>query len=282
MAYIFLAPILLYFAIFYFFPIGLEFWASLRTGQPLIGTSSFVGLENYIRALDDPRVLNSFWVTMVFAVGYTVFSIVVGLGLALLLNQGLPGTIPLRAIIFFPYMTTFVIIALMWTNMLDPTIGILNSGLVSLGLPTQRWLVTPEGAMPTIIAITVWHTAGYNMVLFLGGLQGIPSVYYDAAKIDGANVWDRVRYITLPLLAPTTLFVSIVSMINGLQAFMQAYIMTKGGPADTTRLLAYHIFRVAFTENDFGYASALAFMMLVVILMLTLFQFRVGGQEVEY
>ena len=281
-AYVFLTPALVYFTIFYFLPLGLEFWASLRTGQPLVGSSNFAGLHNYLRAFQDPRALNSFQVTFLFSLGYTVFGVTAGLALALMLNQKIPGRVPLRAILFFPYMTTFVIVALMWANILDPYIGILNNALNFLNLPTQTWLASTGGALPALIGITIWHTAGYNMVLFLAGLQGIPNEFYEAAKIDGASAWARFWNITLPLLAPATLFVSIISVINSLQAFAQAYIITRGGPADATRLFVYHIFNIAFTEVDFGYASAQAFLMLLVILALTMIQFRFGERELEY
>ena len=223
-AYLFLTPALIFFAIFYFLPIGVELWVSFRTGLPLLGDSVYAGGQNYIRAFGDPRAINSFKVTLIFAFGSTVFGILAGLGLALLLNQQLRGRVLFRAVLFFPYMTTFVIVALMWSNILDPTIGILNNALRALNLPTQSWLASYDQALPALIGITVWHTAGYNMILFLAGLQGIPDVFYEAAKIDGASPWSRFRYITLPLLAPTTLFISVISIILSLQAFIHAYI----------------------------------------------------------
>ncbi len=282
MAYIFLAPALIYFTIFFFYPIALEFWISLRSGQPLIGASTFAGLENYITALSDPRVRNSFKVTFIFAIENAVMSVVVGLGLALLLNQALRARTILRAIIFFPYVTTFVIVALMWRNMLDPYTGVLNAVLYALGLPGQNWLTGYRSALPTVMAITVWHGMGYNMVLFLAGLQGIPDVYQEAAAIDGASAWARFWRITLPLLAPTTLFVSIISVIGSLQAFGQAYLITRGGPADATRFFVFHVFDVAFSQLNFGYGAALAFLMFAFILVLTILQLKVGGREVEY
>jgi len=278
-AYVFLTPALLYFGVFFFYPIAYEFWLSLHTGQ---NADVWVGLENYARALRDDRVLHSFRITVLFAAGVTVGDILLGLGLALLLDRALRGRVLLRAVLLFPYMTSFVIIALMWQNILDPYVGILNRVLLQLGLPQQAWLTSYGAALPAIVGITVWHGMGYNMVIFLAGLQGIPRDYYDAAKLDGAAGWSLFRTITLPLLAPTTLFVSVLSVIGSLQAFAQPYVITQGGPADATRLFVFHVFEAGFGELDFGYASALAFLMFLVILALTVVQLRLGGRSVEY
>jgi multiple sugar transport system permease protein len=281
-AYIILLPAFIYFAVFFFYPIGVEFWASLRDGQPLIGPSTYVGLDNYERALNDGRTINSLEVTFQFTIGSTLFTAVVGLALAVMLNQPLKGRILIRSVIFFPYMISTVIVALIWRNILDPYLGILNSVLYKFNLPEQFWLTDADKALPTIIGLTVWQTMGYAMILFLAGLQNIPAEYYEAAKIDGANGYRQFRHVTLPLLAPTTLFVTVISVISNLQAFIPAYIITRGGPADATRLYGYHVFNVAFTELNFGYASAQAFLMFLIILVLTVAQLGLAGRNVEY
>lgn len=278
-AYLFLTPALIYFSIFFFYPIAYEFWLSLHTGQ---NTDVWAGLDNYTRALDDDRVWHSFRVTVLFAVGTTIGSIVVGLGLALLLDQPLRGRVLLRSALLFPYMISFVIVGLMWRNILDPYVGILNRALLEFGLPQQFWLTDYEQALPAIVGITIWHGMGYSMVIFLAGLQGIPRDYYEAAKVDGAGPWSLFRNITLPLLAPTTLFVSVIGIIGSLQAFAQPYIITQGGPADATRLYVFHVFEAGFGQLDFGYASALAFLMFLVILALTVVQLRLGKSGLEY
>lgn len=278
-AYLFLTPAIIYFSLFFFYPIAKEIWLSFHTGAR---TDIWTGLDNYRRAIHDDRVWHSFKVTFLFAFGVTAGSIVIGLGLALLLDQPLRGRVTLRSVLLFPYMISFVIIGLMWRNILDPYVGILNRLLNSFGLPQQYWLADYHQALPAIIGITVWQAMGYTMVLFLAGLQGIPQDYYEAAKIDGASSWRLFWNITLPLLAPTTLFVSIIGVISSLQAFAQPYIITQGGPADATRLYVYHVFDAGFSQLDFGYASALAFMMFVVILALTVMQLRFGRNSVEY
>lgn len=275
-AYIFLAPALIYFTIFFFYPILMELWASMQS------TTDFVGLQNYVQAFQDPRVLDSFRVTLVFAVIVTVASIVIGLLLALLLDRPLKGRVIYRAILLVPYMTSMVIVGLMWRNILDPLVGILNRLLTQFGLPTQAWLTDYQMALPVVAAITVWQGIGYTMILFLAGLQGIPKDYYEAASVDGAGAWPQFWHITLPLLAPTTLFVVIISVIGSLQAFAQAMVITQGGPADATRFFVYHVFNVAFNENNLGYASALTFIMFVLILVLTFVQMRLGRKATEY
>ncbi len=278
-AYIFLLPSLIYFSIFFFYPIGLEFWYSLH--KDLV-SNIFVGLENYGQAFADERVLHSFLVTAIFAFACTAFSIGLGLGLAVLVDMPLKGRIVFRAILLVPYLTSAVIVGLMWRNILDPLTGIFNRLLGQIGLPTQDWLSDYNAALWAIVGITIWQSIGYNMILSLAGLQGIPNDYHEAAKIDGANALNRFRFISIPLLAPTTLFVSIISVIGSLQAFTQAYIITKGGPAEATRFYVYHIYNVAFTENNFAYASALTFLMFLAILVLTIVQFRISRKGVEY
>ncbi|WP_245525629.1 sugar ABC transporter permease [Mesorhizobium sp. M00.F.Ca.ET.216.01.1.1] len=281
-AYLLLSPAIVYFTVFFFYPIGLEFLASLHTGQPLIGESRFAGFDNYMTAFQDARVRQSVIVTLAFAIGVTAASIAIGLGLAVLLNRPIPGHAAIRAIIFFPYIISFVIVALMWQAILDPYTGILNSILAELGLPTQSWLSETSTALPTLIAITVWKDVGYAMLIYLAALQSIPSDFYDAASIDGASPAQQFRHVTWPLLTPTTLFIAVVSTISQLQELAPAYLITKGGPADATRLFSLHVFEAAFFELNIGYASALSFLMFLLILAITFVQFRLLNREVSY
>jgi multiple sugar transport system permease protein len=278
-AYIFLFPAFVYFSIFFFLPIIIEFWTSLRKGQ---GSDTLVGLGNYIQAFNDQRVISSFLITLIFATSVTAFSMVLGLSLAIMLNQAIRGKVIFRTALLIPYMTSAVIVGLMWRNILDPMVGILNRILIAFNLPTQDWLSNYKAALWALVGITVWQAMGYNMVLFLAGLQGIPLMYQEAAKIDGAGAWARFRHITIPLLAPTTLFVSIISVISSLQAFTQAFVITNGGPAEATRFYVFHVFNVAFSEGNFVYASALTFLMFLAILVLTFVQLRINRKGVEY
>ena len=277
-AYIFLTPAFIYFSVFFFYPIVSEFFTSLQSDS----TGSFVGLSNYMQAFQDTRVVNSFKVTILFALGVVIVNSSIGLGLALLLNRPFRGRVVFRAIFMVPYITSSVIVGLMWRAILDPLTGILNNVLGRIGLPGQNWLTNTTWALPTVIGITVWQASGYTMLLFLAGLQNIPEDYYDAARVDGAGKVARFFHITLPLLLPTTFFVSIIGMISSLQAFTQAYIITQGGPANVTNFYVFNVFNVAFTDNTIAYASALTFLLFLTILVFTLIQFRIGRRTVEY
>lgn len=275
-AWLLLLPAVVFFAVFFFIPIFSQLYTSLFSG---VRSPTFVGLGNFQRALGDPSVLASFITTVIFAAGSLVIGIVLGLTLAVILNQALPGRTLFRAILLVPYLTSVAIIGLLWRNILDPQVGILNRVLEVIGVPSQSWLTTQP--LPVIIGIAVWSSVGYTMVLFLAGLQGIPSVYYEAARIDGASPMQRFLWITLPLLAPTTLFVSMIGVITSLQQFALPYIVTGGGPGDATSLYAFRVFNVAFSDSDFSYASALSFLLLLVILALSLVQMRVARRGVE-
>lgn len=277
-AYLFLAPAILFFAAFFYLPIGNVVATSLRTGPQ---ADQFTGLGNYARALTDPAVGHSFVVTFLFSAGVVLGSIVVGLALALALNQPLRGRVAFRVMLLVPYLTSVAIVGLLWRNILDPELGILNRMLAAAGLPGQQWLNTDP--LTTIVAVTLWQSVGYTMVLFLAGLQGIPEVYHEAAEIDGASRWQRFWRITLPLLAPTTLFVSVMAVISGLQAFGQAFIITNGGPGDATDLFVFHVYNTAFRSRDFGYSAAQSMLLLVVIVLFTVVQLRAGRRsEVSY
>ncbi|GAB3839282.1 ABC transporter permease subunit [Kribbella italica] len=271
-AWLFLSPAVLFFALLFFLPIGNQLLAGLYDADG----ARFVGLGNFTRALGDPEVVHSFLITLLYAAGTLVAGTVVGLLLAVILNQAIPGRTLFRSVLLIPYLTSVSIIGLLWRNILDPQVGILNRVLDQLGLPGQTWLSTHP--LATIVGITVWSGAGYTMVLFLAGLQGIPGLYYEAARIDGAGPWRRFFAITLPLLTPTTLFVTIIGLIGTLQQFALPYIVTGGGPGNATSLYAHRLFLVAFNDNDFGYASALSVLLLIVVLVLSLVQLKIGDR----
>lgn len=275
-AYLFLLPAIAFFALLEYLPLGRLFNRSLRDR-----TGAYQGLDNYREAFSDPAVRHSFIITLLFAVFTTAGAIVGGLALALILNRPLRGRVGFRAALLVPYFTSVAVVGLLWKNILDPTLGILNRVLDFVGLPTQQWLITSP--LATIIVVTLWQQVGYTMVLFLAGLQGIPEVFNEAARIDGASTAQRFWRITLPLLAPTTLFVSVISVITGLQAFAQAYIITGGGPAASTDLYVFHVFNVAFGGRNFAYSSALSILLLLVVLIFTVVQLRIGRRtEVHY
>jgi multiple sugar transport system permease protein len=282
LAYGLLLPAIAYFLVYFFYPIIVELWASFYSGQPLIGNATFAGLANYAQAFGDPRAQRAFVTTLVYALGTTVCTLLPALGLAAILSGPLRGTKVVRAIIFFPYIISFVIVALMWKSLLDPYTGILNNILIMVGLPTQSWLNDPATALPTIIAITVWKDIGYATLIYIAGIQNIPESLYEAASLDGGTPRQQFFTITLPLLAPTTLFLAVVSSIQHLQDLSAPYLLTNGGPADATRVFALDVYETAFVELNIGYASALSFLMFLVILVITFIQFRLLGRGVEY
>ena len=228
-AYLFLTPAVIYFVLFMFWPLIQEFQLSFTRG---FTTLRPVGWKNYSSIIRDPEVQHAFGITLIYAASALILGACVGLLLALILNQKFRGRTLARTMILTPYMTSVAIVGLMWRNILDPTTGILNSVLSSLHLPTQQWLTTAP--LATLVGITVWQEAGYFMLLFLAGLQGIDPQIYEAARLDGASPWKRFWSLTLPLLAPTTLFVGLVGMISTLQQFGLPYLVTNGGPPACT------------------------------------------------
>lgn len=281
-AYGLLLPAIVYFVTYFFYPIIVELYASFFRGMPLIGEATFAGLDNYIEALTDERVRRALWISLVYAISTTVVTLVLALGMAAILSGPVRANSLIRAVIFFPYIISFVIVALMWKSLLDPYTGILNSILYFFGLPGQAWLDTPETALPTMVAITVWKDVGYAMLIYIAAIQGVPQALYEAASLDGATRRQSFFSITLPLLAPTTLFLAVISMISHLQELSAPYLLTKGGPANATRLYSLHVYEAAFRELNIGYASALAFLMFLIILVITFIQFRLLGRQVSY
>lgn len=273
-AYLFLTPAVIYFVLFMFWPLIQEFQLSFTRG---FTTLRPVGWKNYSSIIRDPEVQHAFRITLIYAASALILGACVGLLLALILNQKFRGRTLARTMILTPYMTSVAIVGLMWRNILDPTTGILNSVLSSLHLPTQQWLTTAP--LATLVGITVWQEAGYFMLLFLAGLQGIDPQIYEAARLDGASPWKRFWSLTLPLLAPTTLFVGLVGMISTLQQFGLPYLVTNGGPGNATSLYVYQVYRETFQSGNLGYASAMSFAFLAVIMVLSLIQIRTGRRK---
>lgn len=273
-AYLFIAPALIYFALFFFLPIIDEFRLSFTTGFTKLTP---VGGRNYVNIIHDSEMWHSFGITIIYAASCLILSSIIGLILALVLNQNFKGRTIARTAILTPYMTSVAIIGLMWRNILDSNTGILNAVLGDLGLPQQNWLTTAP--LATLVGITVWQESGYVMLLFLAGLQSIDPQLHEAARIDGASASKRLWKIALPMLAPTTLFVVLVGMIGSLQQFGLPYIVTNGGPGNETSLYVYQVYCETFTSGNLGYASAMSFLLLVVIVALSIIQLRVGRMK---
>jgi multiple sugar transport system permease protein len=247
------------------------------------GDYRFIGLDNYQRMFNDSLFLKSLRVTLLYVVILVPALYIAGLGLALLMKQPLPFIGLLRAMFFLPYVISLVVIGLLWDYMLVDRVGIVNKLLSRLGIGGQSWLGSPDLALGTLLFVTVWFLMGYYMIIFLAGLQEIPREYYEAARIDGAPPWRTFLDITLPLLKPTSFFVLLISTVSafaGAQGFDLVYIMTKGGPANSTSLVIYYIYQQAFQFGQYGYAAAMASFLVVVLLVLTgtLFIVTKGGR----
>jgi multiple sugar transport system permease protein len=247
------------------------------------GGYQFVGLANYQRMFGDPVFVQSVTVTVIYVAIFVPLLFAASLGLALLVRQRRPLIGLFRSLFFAPNVVSLIVVGLAWQFLLVDKIGVVNRILSALGLPGRSWLGDPHFALGTVLIVSVWFFMGYYMTIFLAGLQDIPRDYYEAARIDGAGRWVIFRRVTWPLLRPTSLFVLMISTITGvggLQAFDLIYIMTKGGPANSTQLVIFYIYQQAFQFNDFGYASAMASFVVFILLLAMLAMFRLtrGGR----
>jgi multiple sugar transport system permease protein len=288
-AYAFLSPGLALFLIFTVLPVFAALYLSFCR-YDVIHPPVWLGLKNYARLWQDLANHGVFYLslrnTLQYAVGTIPLGMALALALALLLNAGLKGMGIYRTTYYLPVVTSMVAVAMVWMWIYDPSYGLLNYLLdkVSFGhIKPQTWLANPGQAMPAIIVMSVWKGLGYNMVIYLAGLQGIPEHLYEAALMDGANAWQRFWRITWPLLKPTTAFILVVSVIGASQVFAQVYVMTNGGPNNATTTIVHQIFQNAFSYLKMGYASAMAFVLFALILLLSLITLRLTrAGEVEY
>lgn len=252
------------------------------TEWDLLTKPVWIGLQNYLDLLRDPLVGLSLKNTAYYAVLTIPLGMTVSLLLALLVNIPLPGINIFRTIYFIPVVSSITAVALVWKWLYNPEFGILNYILALFRLPQLAWLNDPKLAMPCVALMSIWHGMGYNMVIFLAGLKAIPKQLYEAARIDGANSWQCFRHITLPLLAPTTFFILVMSIIGSFQVFGQIYVMTNGGPGNTTLVYNYFLYQNAFLWFKMGYASALGYVLFLIIFVLTLINMKILGGRVSY
>jgi multiple sugar transport system permease protein len=281
-AAIFLLPNVVGFLAFTAFPVLAALALSFLDWDFMLG-AKFVGLENYRKLIFEDVTFHKVLGNTAYYVGVNVPSnIVLALILALALNQGLRGTVFFRTVYFLPVVTTMVAVALIWRWMYNTEYGVINYLLGLAGLGKIPWLTSTEWPMLAIIIMSVWKGAGYNMVIFLAGLQGIPQHLYEAAAIDGAGAWRRFVHITLPLLSPTTFFVLVITIINSFQVFEQALVMTEGGPANATNTIVLFIYQNGFQYYMMGYAAAVAWILFAIIFIFTLLQARLQKEWVHY
>ena len=267
-----LLPSFIIFVVFTAYPIIYSFYLSFHDCSLLGGPKTFVGFGNYARMFASSDFKQAVANTVKYAIGTVPIGAMLSMFVALLLNKNIRGRTFYRVTYFMPVVTSMVAVAIVWAWMFDPYYGLLNALLSKIGIHGPEWLADPKWALPAVIILGIWKNLGYNMVIILAGLQDVPMELYESAEIDGAGPWQKFRFVTLPLMRATIGFVLIMSTIKSFQVFGQVYVMTGGGPMNSTMVLVYYIYRQAFEFYRSGYASAVAWFLFVVILILTMCQ----------
>jgi multiple sugar transport system permease protein len=247
-----------------------------------LSTINWIGIQNYIDMVTtDTQFFTVLWNTFY----YSFFSVILGLigsvTVAVLMNQKLKGINVFRTIYYLPSVTSGVAVAIMWVWLFNPQVGLINYALSLVGITGPEWLGSTDWAMPALILMSLWGI-GANMIVLLAGLQGVPEQLYEAARIDGASKWQEFVNVTIPMISPVIFYVLIISIIGSFQIFENVYVMTRGGPGDSTRVFVFHLYQNAFEYQKMGYASALAWILFLIIMLLTFLQFKLGQSWVHY
>ncbi len=282
-AYSFILPNLIGFFVFTFVPIVFSLLLSFCEWDS--GNSiKFVGLNNFIYMFTkDNSFRIALWNTFYYTIVTVPVTLALSLFLAILMNKPLKGRVFFRSVLFFPYVASLVAIAVVWMALFNPDRGPVNSLLMSIGIQNPpRWAASTTWAMPTIIGLTVWKGMGYYMIVYLAALQGVSRDLYEAASLDGANKWQQFINITWPCVTPTTFYILVLLMVSTFKSYDTMYITTQGGPGEATKVLAYHIYNTAFVSSKFGYASAIAMILLAIIVTITLIQFKFEKRFTSY
>jgi multiple sugar transport system permease protein len=278
--YLFIAPALAGSVAFVLLPLVLVLWYSLHEWNVLAGTFAFTGADNYRRLAEDPNVPAVLRATALFSAGLVAVNLSLALLLAVLLNQKLRGTTFFRMLFFSPVVVSLLAWTIVWNFLLQDNGGI-NNLLATAGVDGPNWLRSGGTAMAAVIIVQVFKNVGLNMVLFLAALQGVPQELYEAARTDGASSWTVFRRITLPLISPTILLTSIITVVGSLQVFAQISVLTQGGPGASTTVLVYYLYQQAFQFHAFGYGATLSVLLFGIVLALTLLQWRMRKRWVH-
>lgn len=272
--YLFILPNVLGVLLFLAYPILYSLYISL-TKWDFVSPPTFIGLRNYIRLFTQDRL---FWVsmkvTLTYVIMYVPAALVASLVLALAMNQKLRGILFVRTAVFVPVVTSMVAVSIVWVWLLSKDFGLVNMALRALHLPTVGFLTDPKTALASIVTVGVWKSMGYNAIILLAALQGVPRLLYEAAEIDGANSWDKFWHVTLPLIAPAIIFVTITSVVGAFQVFDQVFIMTGGGPGTSTYVYNFYFWQQAFGQLKMGYASAMAYILFLIMFVTAIIQLR--------
>jgi ABC-type sugar transport system permease subunit len=269
----FVGPFLCFLVLFQYVPVATMLRDSLEDYSLLNPSArAFIGLRNYVDLLSDPTHQQAFLTTLVFAAGVVLVVVPLSFLIAVYLNGRLPARPLVRAVVFLPVITSTVVVATMWTFLLDPDNGLVNNTLSSLGVAKQAFLTSASQALPSLVAVTAWQQVGFATILYLSGLQGIPMELIEAATVDGASAWQRFRWMTIPLLGRTTVFVVVIVSVFALQAFAPSLIMTSGGPEGTTNFVVFDIYQTAFSMQQPGMASAISVLFMLIVMLISLVQ----------
>ena len=280
LGYSFLAPALILLGIFLVIPVGMVIYYAFTDYYLLTPDErKFVGLENFIRLIKDPIFLKSFLYTFKFVVVIMPVQLGSALGSSLIFNKKRKGNMFFKVAFFAPVVMSLVVISILWLYLLNPNSGLLNAILNKVGIASQPFLTSPKQAMYAIVFVSAWQGAGYQMLLFLGGMQNIPQDVYEAAELDGFSKWAQFRYITMPLLKPTALFVLLTTLISAFKLIVQPMVMTQGGPLNSTITMVYYIYQQGFTDRLVGYSSSIALVFTTLIGMISLVQRRVLKED---
>lgn len=279
---LFVLPALIPLIVFWIYPICRSIWISFTDWDYMTPTYHFVFLKNYISLFKDSRFYEALLNTLVFTVGTLVPTIVIGLGLAVLLQKPFIGSGIVKFILFSPWITPTVAISIVWTWIYQPNDGLANMVLSLFGMPGLKWISSSQTAMLSVIIVTVWKSMGYAMIFYLSALEKVPDELYEASALDGAGKWRQFKAVTLPCISPTTFFLMIITMINSLQAYDQIQILTQGGPSGSTRTLLYMYYQLGFEEYKMGQATSVAVIMIIITVLLSLIQFWGSKKWVHY
>ncbi len=278
--YVMILPFFIIYIYFWLTPIFSMFFDSF-TDYQLFGEKNFIGINNYLQIITDPVFRAAFTNTFVYAIGSLVPTMLIGFMLALLVNNKLLKTRFARTFLFLPHVLSMVAVSMVWLLIYDPAFGHANFILKFLGFDPIKWLQDPSTAMMSIIIMSVWKSLGYNMMINLSGLQNIPEELYEVANIEGATPLQRIRYIVIPLMTPTTFFLLITGLIGSFNVFEQVNVLTGGGPANATTTMVHQIYLSGLAYYDMGYASAQSVILVSIILIVTLLNYRFGAKIID-
>lgn len=283
LGYLFILPSFVFLVLFTYYPVLRSFWMSLYRSVPLTTDTEFVAFAHYARMFQSDLFWQVIRNNLIYSVASVALAATFGLLLAVLINRPLRAGGLFRFALFYPTIIPLVAAAMVWVFLFNPGFGAVNQGLRLLGIRSDiDWLGTAPYALASIIVVAVWKYTGFYMLLFLAGLQSINENLYEAARIEGANPWHQFWYITLPLLSPTTFFVMLIAVVHSFRAVDQVYVMTDGGPANSTNVLLYYIYQNGFLYWNLGYASAASVFLFIILLLGTLAYFHVLGRRVHY